>query len=35
LDYKYADDVKRAANGITDHGSSGSNYKTIFDTARE
>lgn len=35
LDYKYADDVKRAANGIPDHGSSGSNYKTIFDTARE
>lgn len=35
LDYKYADDVKRAKNGIPDSSSSGSNYKTIFDTARE
>lgn len=35
LDYKYADDIRRAANGVPDHSSSGSNYKTIFDTARE
>lgn len=35
LDYKYEDDVRRAANGVQDHSSSGSNYKTIFDTARE
>lgn len=30
LDYKYVDDIRRAAIGV-----SGSNYKTIFDTARE
>lgn len=35
LDYKYADDIRKAANGVSDHSSSGSNYKTIFDTARE
>lgn len=35
LDYKYADDIRRAANGVPNHSSSGSNYKTIFDTARE
>lgn len=35
LDYEYADDIRRAANGVSDHSSSGSNYKTIFDTARE
>lgn len=31
----YQNDVKRAKNGIPDNSSSGSNYKTIFDTARE
>lgn len=35
LDYKYADDVRRASNNISGHGSSGDNYKTIFDAARE
>ena len=35
LDYKYADDVRRAYNNIGGHDSSGSNYKTIFDVARE
>lgn len=35
LDYKYADDTRRAAKGVPDHSSSGSNYKTIFDAARE
>ena len=35
LDYKYADDVRRAYNNIGGHGSSGDNYKTIFDVARE
>lgn len=35
LDYKYADDVRRAYNNIGGHGSSGDNYKTIFDAARE
>lgn len=35
LDYKYADDVRRAYNNIGEHGSSGDNYKTIFDVARE
>lgn len=35
LDYKYADDVRRAHNNIGEHGSSGDNYKTIFDVARE
>lgn len=35
LDYKYEDDVRRVSNNIGGHGSSGSNYKTIFDAARE
>ena len=35
LDYKYADDVRRSANNIGSGSSSGSNYKTIFDVARE
>lgn len=35
LDYKYVDDVRRAYNNIGGHGSSGDNYKTIFDVARE
>jgi hypothetical protein len=35
LDYKYADDKRRAEKGVPDHSSSGNNYKTIFDTARE
>lgn len=35
LDYQYADDVRRAYNNIGKHGSSGSDYKTIFDVARE
>lgn len=34
LDYKYADDVRRSVNNIGSS-SSGSNYKTIFDTSRE
>lgn len=35
LDYKYADDVRRSVNNIGSGSSSGSNYKTIFDVARE
>ena len=35
LDYKYADDVRRSVNNIGSSGSSRSNYKTIFDAARE
>lgn len=35
LDYKYADDVRRSVNNISSSSSSGSNYKTIFDAARE
>lgn len=34
IDYKYSDDARRVANNIGG-GSSGSNYKTIFDAARE
>lgn len=35
IDYQYNDDVKRSQNGITKHGASGSDYKTIFEAARE
>lgn len=35
LDYKYADDVRRVSNNIGGRDSSGFNYKTIFDAARE
>lgn len=35
IDYKTEDDAKRVSLGIDGHGSSGDNYKTIFDTARE
>lgn len=35
IDYKTIDDARRVSLGLGVHGSSGDNYKTIFDAARE